>query len=176
MKIQIIGYGGSGKSTLAQELGALYGVPVLHLDNTKFYGDWQEYSFEEQNAVVERFLEEHDSWIIDGNYSSIAPRRFAESDMTVFLDLNRIFCFFSAWRRYLKYRGRARESCPCTEKFDRAFRRWLLVGGRTRAKAEKLRRLLAKTAGERVVLKNRRQVRAFLEKQKAAVAAGGKQK
>ena len=53
MKIQIIGYGGSGKSTLARELGALYGVPVLHLDNTKFYGDWQEVDHATQNAAVE---------------------------------------------------------------------------------------------------------------------------
>ena len=173
MKIQIIGYGGSGKSTLAWELGVLYGVPVLHLDNTKFYGDWQEVDHATQNATVECFLQENEGWIIDGNYSAIATRRFVESDMTVFLDFNRVFCFFSAWRRYLKYRGRARESCPCTEKFDRAFRRWLLVDGRTRERAEKLRRLLAKTKGEQVVLKNRRQVRKFLEKQKAAV--GGRE-
>jgi hypothetical protein len=106
-------------------------------------------------------------------YSSIATRRFAESDLTVFLDFNRVLCFFSAWRRYLQYRGRARESCPCTEKFDRAFRRRLLFDGRTREKAEKLRRLLAGTAGAQVVLKNRRQVRKFLEKQKAAV--GGRE-
>ena len=33
MKIQIIGYGGAGKSTLAKRFGALYGIPVLHLDN-----------------------------------------------------------------------------------------------------------------------------------------------
>ena len=174
MKIQIIGYGGSGKSTLARELGALYGAPVLHLDNTKFYGDWQEYSFEEQNAAVERFLQEHDCWIIDGNYSRVATHRFAESDMTVFLDLNRVCCFFSAWRRYLKYRGRARGSCPCTEKFDAEFRRWLLFDGRTRARKAKLLQLLAQTKGQQIVLTSRRAVRAFLKKQKAAVAAGGK--
>jgi adenylate kinase family enzyme len=176
MRIQIIGYSGSGKSTLARALGELYGIPVLHLDNTKFYGDWQEYSFEEQNAAVEAFLADHDAWVIDGTYSRIAPRRFAESDMTIFLNFNRIFCFFSAWRRYLKYRGRARESCPCREKFDAEFCRWLLFEGRTRAKRQKLEQLLSKTEGERIVLKSRRAVNAFLKEQKAAVAAGGKQK
>ena len=162
MKIQVIGYSGSGKSTLAVALGKICDVPVLHLDNTKFYGEWQEYSTEEQNAQVEAFLKENDGWVIDGNYNKIAPRRFDESDMTVFMDLGRVFCYFSAWRRYRKYRGTKRESCPCNEKFDKTFRRWLWRDGRTKERRQALLDKLARTQGEQIVLKSRRQVNRFL--------------
>lgn len=94
MKIQIIGYSGSGKSTLAIKLGKLFNIPVLHLDVTKFYGDWQERTVEEQNKIVQEFLDKNENWVIDGNYTKICPQRFEESDMTIYLNFNRLFCFF----------------------------------------------------------------------------------
>ena len=36
----------------------MYGLPVLHLDTVQFYGNWNERSLEEQNARVQKFLEE----------------------------------------------------------------------------------------------------------------------
>lgn len=84
MKIQIIGYSGSGKSTLARKLGELLDIHVLHLDAIKFYGNWDERTQEEQERIVSMFLEENDSWVIDGNYSSICNHRFYETDITIF--------------------------------------------------------------------------------------------
>jgi adenylate kinase family enzyme len=162
MKIQIIGYSGSGKSTMAAELGRQLGLPVLHLDNAHWYGNWQERSDEEMSALVEAFLNEHESWVIDGNYSRIAPTRFEESDLTVFFNFARLPCFFAAWGRYRKYRGTPRESCPCPEKLDRTFRRWLLFESRTKKRRQQYLVNLAKTGGERVILKNRKQANAFL--------------
>ena len=163
MKIQIIGYSGSGKSTLARTLGDILGVPVLHLDNAHFYGDWQEKNREEMSQEVEAFLEAHTGWVIDGNYSSVAPRRFRESDMTIYLNFGRVRCFFSAYHRYLKYRGRARESCPCREKFDRTFALWILRDGRTPARRKKHLENLSATSGTQVTLKNRGAVRRFVK-------------
>ncbi len=163
MKIQIIGYSGSGKSTLAAALGRICGVPVLHLDTVKFYGNWQERSEEEQTATVEQFLAENEGWVIDGNYTAIAPERFAQSDMTVYMNFNRVVCFLSAWRRYRKYRGRARGSCPCPEKFDKEFRRWVWRDGRTAARKQKHMENLRRTSGAQVILKNRRQANRFLK-------------
>lgn len=169
MKIQIIGYSGSGKSTLAAALGRLYDIPVLHLDNAHWYGAWQERSDEEMEALVADFMSVNtDGWIIDGNYSRIAPVRFTESDMTVFLDFGRLYCFFSAWRRYRKWRGASRESCPCPEKFDKEFRRWLLFDGRTRARQTRHLENLAKTSGRQIVLKNRPAVKRFIATLQAA--------
>lgn len=163
MKIQIIGYSGSGKSTLAQQLGEIANIPVLHLDSTHFYGDWQERSAVEQSEIVRAFIAEHDSWILDGNYTSIATERFAMTDVTIFMDFNRWHCFFSAYRRSLRYRGVPRPDLPCGEKFDRSFRRWLLVDGRTKQRRQQLLANLNATNGVKVVLKNRRQVKKYIE-------------
>lgn len=69
MKIAILGTSGSGKSTLAQTLGATYHAPVLHLDTVHFLPGWVERPLDEENAIVRRFLDTHESWIIDGNYT-----------------------------------------------------------------------------------------------------------
>lgn len=162
MKIQIIGYSGSGKSTLARQLGEIANIPVLHLDSTHFYGDWQERTAEEQTEIVREFMATNDSWVIDGNFTSVATERFAMTDMTIFLDFNKWFCFFSAYRRSKKYRGQARPDLGVTEKFDRSFRRWILIDGRTKERKQKHFSNLNATSGQKVILKNRRQVRHFM--------------
>ena len=163
MKIQIIGYAGSGKSTLARTLSEMANIPVLHLDNTHFYGDWQERDAEEQSAIVRTFMADNDSWVMDGNYTSVATERFEMTDMTIFLDFPRWRCFWAAYRRSRKYRGIPRPDLPCGEKFDRSFRRWLLIDGRTRERRQKHLHNLNATAGQKVILKNRRQVTKFVE-------------
>ena len=162
MKIQIIGYSGSGKSTLARKLGEIANIPVLHLDNTHFYGDWQERTAEEQAEIVRNFLAENDSWVIDGNYTSVATERFAMTDITIFMDFPRWRCFWAAYRRARKYRDVHRPDLPCPDKFDRSFRRWILIDGRTKVYKQKHMDNLNATSGEKVVLKNRRQVKAFV--------------
>ena len=163
MKIQIIGYAGSGKSTLARTLSEIANIPVLHLDNTHFYGDWQERDPDEQSAIVRAFMAENDSWVMDGNYTSVATERFGITDMTIFLDFPRWRCFWAAYRRSRKYRGISRPDLPCGEKFDRSFRRWLLIDGRTRERQQKHLHNLNATLGQKVILKNRRQVAQFVE-------------
>lgn len=162
MKIQIIGYSGSGKSTLATQLGQIAHIPVLHLDSTHFYGDWQERTLEEQCAIVRDFIDGNDSWVMDGNWRNVVPERYSMTDMTILMMLNRWTCFFSAYRRYRKYRNVARPDLGCPEKFDRSFRRWVLWEGRTASRRQTLYDKLNQTNGEKIVLKSRRQVKKFL--------------
>lgn len=163
MKIQIIGYAGSGKSTLARQLGDIANIPVLHLDNTHFYGDWQERTVEEQAEIVRDFMRANDSWILDGNYTAVAPERFGMTDITIFMDFGRWRCFWAAYRRSRKYRNKSRPDLPCTEKFDKSFRRWILIDGRAKEYRVKTLNNLNATDGRKVVLKNRRQVRKFVQ-------------
>ena len=163
MKIQIIGYSGSGKSTLAKKLGEIYNAPVLYLDNVKFYGNWQERTVEEQTKIVKNFLKSNQNWVIDGNYSKICPERFELSEMTIYLKFNRIKCFWSAYTRFLKHKDSPRESCACNDKFDRTFRRWILFDGRKKSVKQKHIVNLNKTNGKKIILKNRRQVKKFVE-------------
>ena len=79
MKIAIVGYSGSGKSTLARKLAELYQIDVLHFDTIQFLPDWVIRSEDEKNKLTEAFLDAHDSWLIDGNYSKLFyERRMAE--------------------------------------------------------------------------------------------------
>ncbi|MCH5152273.1 MAG: DNA topology modulation protein FlaR [Clostridiales bacterium] len=163
MKIQIIGYSGSGKSTLAKKLGEIANVPVLHLDSTHFYGDWQERTAEEQAEIVRAFLAENDNWVIDGNFTSVATERFEKTDITIFLDFGKWSCFWAAYWRSKRFRGQARPDLGCVERFDRSFRRWLLIDGRTKERRQKHLANLNATSGQKVILKNRRQVYKFIE-------------
>lgn len=164
IKIQIIGYSGSGKSTLAKRLGLHFGIPYLHLDNVQFYGDWEERSKEEQNRIVDKFLEENNSWVIDGNYSGVSPIRFEISDITIFLNYNRFYCFRKCKERYKLHKDSPRESCPCKEKFDKEFKRWILFEGRTKARKKKHLTNLNKTKGEKLVFRNVKELNKWFEK------------
>lgn len=165
MKIQIIGHSGSGKSTLAKKLGEHYNIPVLYLDNTRYYGDWESRSLEEQQILVEDFLSKNESWVIDGNHSKVCPNRFLESDMTIYLDMNRFVCLFSAYKRHLKYKNKQRESCKCNgDKFDLRFFNWILFRGRTKERIKNINNLLNMSSGEKYRFTSRRQVNKFLNK------------
>ena len=163
MKIQIIGYSGSGKSTLAKKLGEFYNAPCLYLDTVKFYGDWEERTKDEQRVRVQEFLDANESWVIDGNYSGICPSRFEETDVTIYLNYNRFFCYRMCKKRYKMYKDSPRESCNCKEKLDKEFKRWILWDGRTRARKKMHLTNLNKTKGQKLIFKNRKQLNKWLK-------------
>ena len=136
MKIQIIGYSGSGKSTLAKTLANHYNLPLLYLDG----------------------------WVIDGNYSNIGKRRFEESDITIFLNYNRFYCYKMAKQRFKENKNKKRESCPCIETFDLGFRWWILYQSRTNKRRKKHIENLNKTKNIKLTFKNRKQLEKYLRK------------
>lgn len=163
MKICIIGYSGAGKSTLADILGKKYSLPVLHMDATFWYGDWQCRTREEQTQIVENFLNDNpDGWIIDGNYAKICLERFSQCDAVYFLNYNRLVCLKQAIKRYKKYKGCVRPDCPCLEKLDAEFIFWLLIKDRTRKRRQIFKRLLSLSAGQKYIFKNRSQLEKHL--------------
>lgn len=173
MKISVFGYSGSGKSTLAKALSKVYEIPVLHLDSVHFLPGWKERSVEEMSAIVGKFLDENTSWVIDGSYKrNCFERRMAESDMLVFLDFNRFTCFFRAWKRYRQNKGKARADMAegCNERFHGEFIRWLLWDGRTRKRRQAFQKVVAMYASKTIILKNQRQLTAFLKAQEAQAA------
>lgn len=165
MKICIIGYSGAGKSTLAKILGEKHNLPVLHLDATFWYGDWQHRTREEQAEIVKKFIEDNPAgWVIDGNYQKICPERLTLCDRLYFLNYNRFFCFKEAFKRYKKYKGVARPDCPCEEKFDFEFAWWILHKGRTLRCKKNFKNNLKNCRGEVFVFKNRRKLNEYLSK------------
>lgn len=165
MKIQIIGYSGSGKSTLAKLLADYYHLPLLYLDNTKFYGYWQEYTYTQQNEMVKEFLDQHNHWVIDGNYGKIQPQRFKECDIIIFLNYNRFFCLYSCIKRYFQYKGKKRESCACLEKMDFEFFKWIVYEGRTKQMKQKHLKHLNECQGTKLIFTSRKQLNKYLKSQ-----------
>lgn len=99
-RIAIIGVAGSGKSTFANKLGKKLNRPVIHLDKEYWTSDWKKkYSSREAwNNLITEWVK-HDSWIIDGNYSSSLDIRLNRADTIIFFDLPKWQCL---WRAFVR--------------------------------------------------------------------------
>jgi adenylate kinase family enzyme len=97
-RIMICGPSNSGKSTLAVALGRKLHLPVVHLDRFRHLPDtdWQQRSDVEFRQLHDAAIL-GDAWIIDGNYSSLMPQRFARATGIILLHDSR----WANLRRYL---------------------------------------------------------------------------
>ena len=166
MKIAIVGYSGSGKSTLARELAHIYQTEVLHFDAVHFLPNWKIRCKEEKLLMTQAFLDTHNSWVIDGNYSKLFyERRMEEADLIIILLFNRFSCLYRAYRRYLQYKNTTRPDMAegCTEKFDFEFIKWILWEGRTKSARDRYNNLISQYKDKVVVIKNQKQLDAFIQ-------------
>ena len=165
MKIQICGYSASGKSTFAKKLKEIYQVEVLHLDKIHFSSGWIERSNEEMSEDVLQFIKRED-WIIDGNYTKIAPQRFDECNQLFYFNFNRFKCITNAIKRYFKHRHTTREDMAqgCEEKLDLEYIGWILFRGRRR-KNRLWKKKLKENYQEKIIFfTKQKQVDSYLEK------------
>ena len=162
-RIMIIGCGGAGKSTLARQLGEKTGLPVVHLDKLFWRPGWEHISRDEFD-VLHREALMGEKWILDGNFDRTMEERIKHCDTVIYLDFSRSACLYGVAKRILTTYGKVRpdmgEGCP--ERFDMDFLKW--VWNFNKNKRENTYRLLNEAEGiEKIVLKNRRAVRAFLK-------------
>lgn len=172
MKTVILGTSGSGKSTLAQFLGRQEGVDVLHLDQVHFLPGWVERPQAEETALVERFLDTHTAWVIDGNYSNTCyERRLEEADRIVVLWFGPWTCLVRAVRRWWENRGAVRDSAApgCEEKIDWEFVRWILHDGRTAKKRAKVEALKTRYPEKFVMLTSQKQLDRYKKRLRSEV-------
>ncbi len=167
MKIVIIGYSGAGKSTLATTLSSYYSIPKLHMDTLQFQPGWQDSDRDWMLNEMKSFITKHEtSWVIDGNYSwCYYEERMREADQIIFLNFSPWTCLFRAFKRYLTYRGKVRESMAagCPERFDWEFIRWILWDGRTKTAKERYQRVLETYPEKAIVLQSQKEIDQFLE-------------
>jgi len=103
-RIILVGSGGSGKSWLSKKIAEITGYPLFHLDAEHWKPGWVMSSNEEKVARQQEIIS-GEKWIIDGNYSGTMELRFAAADLIIFLDINRLVCFWSVARRAGKKRS-----------------------------------------------------------------------
>ena len=142
----------------------LHSLEVLHLDSVFWLPGWTRRSREEMREIVSRFLDSHDGWVIDGNYSRICfERKIEEADRILLLQFSALNCLWRVWKRYHKYKGctRADMGEGCREKLDGEFVRWVLWKGRSRENRALLRNVREKFPEKVIVIRNQRQLDAY---------------
>ena len=163
-RILIIGSGGAGKSTFARDLGAILGLPVIHLDQLYWREGWQKPSKDEWAITVDRAIAGNE-WVMDGNFGGTLPQRIKRADAIILLDISRWICLWRVAKRAVKYRGVQRpDMAPgCHERFDLEFIRWIWNYPK-KSKPAKLALLSASGPDQRVViLRSSREVARFLD-------------
>ena len=166
MKIVIIGYSGSGKSTLAGALSRHYSIPKLHMDTLQFQPGWVDSDRDWMEGQMKQFLSQHKDWVIDGNYSWCCyEERMEQADHIIFLNFSRWNCFYRAWKRYRRYKGRVRESMAagCPECFDWEFIRWILWDGRQARQVTRYQTIGQNYPDKFLSLKNQKELDEFLK-------------
>ncbi|WP_286222185.1 GNAT family N-acetyltransferase [Marinobacter apostichopi] len=87
MKVILMGNAGSGKSTLAKELSAKNSAERLSLDEVAFKrGTPERRPLQESIQAVKHFIQENESWIIEGCYSDIIEAILDECEELIFLN------------------------------------------------------------------------------------------
>ena len=88
MRIAVIGNSGSGKSTVARQLSSLHTVEVLDLDTVVWEPGQVAVMRPAAAAVADlvSFCESHESWIVEGCYTSLVKETFGWEPELWFLD------------------------------------------------------------------------------------------
>ncbi|NRB39552.1 MAG: AAA family ATPase [Pseudomonadales bacterium] len=100
-KILILGNSGAGKSTLSKKLSADDNLAHLDLDILAFKKDspMQRRAVHESIQEIKIFLEENDSWVIEGGYADIFEQLLNDANEMIFLDLPAEACQENARNR-----------------------------------------------------------------------------
>ncbi len=122
-RVAVVGSPGVGKTVFSRRLAELTGLPLVHLD---FYFHDRNHDYEhDREAWIKRVekLTAVDKWIIDGNYKSTFPLRFARADTIIFLDYPRWRAMKGIYVRRWRYHNKLRADMPegWEEKIPRDF-------------------------------------------------------
>jgi adenylate kinase family enzyme len=121
-RVLVLGSSGAGKSTFALKLGAITGLPVIHIDQLYWGAGWVPVPRE---LYLQRMREAlaPDCWIMEGNSPSTLDLRMPRADRVILFNRSRLACVARIARRVATTYGAVRpDMAPgCPEKFDWEF-------------------------------------------------------
>lgn len=129
-KIAIVGISGSGKSTLSRKLAEKTGLPLFHMDQLYWKGNWEAVP-EEEYLKAHELLVQKDSWIIEGYIDAKMASRLKLANLVIYLDYPGWRCAWHLILRRLKYHKKNRPELPkeALERLKWSFFKMVFTGG-----------------------------------------------
>lgn len=160
-RIMVIGVSaGAGKSTFAARLGKALDIQVFHLDAYFWKPGWVEASIEEFSQSQQEMIKNHNSWIVEGNYTATFDIRAEKADTIIYIELPLRVCLYRVMKRWLTNLGNRRPDLggECTERMEWGFLKFIITTYRARKKAMKSRldfyqedKLVVRLKGQRAI-------------------------
>ena len=101
-RILVIGCPGSGKSTFSKKLSKALNYPILHLDRIFHIDNYNQISKDLLKSKIKTFIDNHNEYIIDGNYSGTLEYRLQSADAVFYFNINLETCVNNALIRCKK--------------------------------------------------------------------------
>lgn len=162
-RIIVIGGNGSGKTTFSLELAKKLKIPLIHLDQYFWKGNWENMSNNEFDSFLIQELQKP-QWIIDGNYNRTLPIRINYCDTIFYFDFSTIYCILGITIRTIKNYGKNRFDMGgnCPEKFDINFYKNVILFNRKYRKQQY--QILQENRDKNIIIfNNRNQVKKYLQ-------------
>jgi len=130
----------SGKTHFTNQLQERLNIPVYHLDDLFWYGNWENIGKEKLLQECRQIAEQEPNWIIEGNYKVVREALWQDATHVFFCDASFPTIVLRTWKRSMSkdrhgVPQKVREACDSREHF------WELIQHvwkyrRTKRKAE----------------------------------------
>ena len=95
----------------ARKLAQITGLPLTHMDELFWTGNWQEVPEVEYLAKHQEIIAQ-DKWIIEGYVEENMADRLARADQIIYLDYPGALCALRLIQRWVTHRKKARPELP----------------------------------------------------------------